>query len=176
MRLSLFGTEGCFEEQPEGDVWVNREREITPLNDLLRCVPVAEERQEGGRRSPTDSTQHDFYSGMAPVHPVWRLPAELVSRPSGHHGSHHFLADDFVRACTTGALPPNHVWAAARYNLPGIIAHESAKREGELMAVPDLGRPAGRLTRCSRTCWRGWRPPRPLESSRRPLGPAQPWW
>jgi hypothetical protein len=140
VRLSIYGTEGCFEEQPEGDVWVNRDREITPLNDLLRCVPVAEEDRKAAGE-PKDSTQHDFYSGMAPVHPVWRLPAELVNRPSGHHGSHHFLADDFVRACTTGALPPNHVWAAARYNLPGLIAHESAKREGEVLAVPDLGDP-----------------------------------
>jgi hypothetical protein len=121
-------------------VWVNREREITPLNELLRCVPVAEEdRRKAGQ--PKDSTQHDFYSGMAAVHPKWRLPRELVNRPSGHHGSHHFLADDFVRACTTGALPPNHVWAAARYNLPGIIAHESARLEGELLSVPDLGAP-----------------------------------
>lgn len=140
VRLSLFGTEGCYEEQPEGDVWVNRAREVTPLSDLLRCVPVAEsDRKAAGE--PAGSAQHDFYSGMAPVHPVWRLPAELASRPSGHHGSHHFLVDDFVRACATGALPPNHVWAAARYNLPGITAHESARREGEVLPVPDLGDP-----------------------------------
>jgi len=33
------------------------------------------------------------------------------------------------------------VWAAARYCLPGIVAHESAKRNGELLDVPDLGDP-----------------------------------
>jgi predicted dehydrogenase len=139
VRLSLFGTQGSFEEQPEGDVWVNLAREITPLNELLRCVPAPGSAEAAAK--PTGSTQHDFYSGMAPVHPLWRLPPELVGRPSGHHGSHHFLVDDFVRSCTAGALPPNHVWAAARYNLPGIIAHESAKREGELLSVPDLGSP-----------------------------------
>ena len=143
VRLSLYGTEGCYEEQPLGDVWVNREREITPLNDLLRCMPLTPEDLEAAGQSK-DSTQHDFYSGMAAIHPTWRLPREYTGRPSGHHGSHHFLADDFVRACTTGALPPNHVWAAARYNVPGLIAHESAKREGELMDVPDFGdAPAG---------------------------------
>jgi hypothetical protein len=78
---------------------------------------------------------------MAPVHPTWRLPAEIATKPTGHYGSHLFLVDDFVRSCVTGTLPPNHVWAAARYNLPGIIAHESARREGELMSVPDLGAP-----------------------------------
>jgi len=29
----------------------------------------------------------------------------------------------------------------ARFNLPGIIAFESAKRGGELLDVPDLGNP-----------------------------------
>jgi hypothetical protein len=78
---------------------------------------------------------------MAPVHPTWRLPPEIAHLPTGHFGSHLFLVDDFVRSCFTGTLPPNHVWAAARYNIPGIIAHESAKRDGELMPIPDLGDP-----------------------------------
>jgi hypothetical protein len=38
-------------------------------------------------------------------------------------------------------VPPNHVWAAARYALPGIAAHESARRGGERLEVPDLGDP-----------------------------------
>ena len=140
VRLSLFGTEGCFEEQPEGDVWVNRNREVTPVSDLLRCSPLANDQSDLGDKQE-DGTQHDFHSGMAPVHPVWRLPRELVHMPTGHFGSHLFLVDDFVRACTSATLPPNHVWAAARYNLPGLVAHESAKRGGELVAVPDLGGP-----------------------------------
>jgi hypothetical protein len=45
----------------------------------------------------------------------------------------------------SGKLPPNHVWAAARYCAPGIVAHESAKREGELMKVPDFGEPQGEV-------------------------------
>jgi predicted dehydrogenase len=174
VRVSLFGTEGCYEEQPEGDVWVNRSREVTPLNDLLRCVPVAEgDRKAAGE--PTDSTQHDFYSGMAPVHPIWRLPAELASRPSGHHGSHHFLVDDFVRACTTGSLPPNHVWAAARYNLPGIIAHESAKREGEVLPVPDLGDPPAGSARLEDFLAK-LSPAKPAWNLPKPAYTGQPWW
>jgi hypothetical protein len=51
------------------------------------------------------------------------------------------LVDDFVRACTSGKLPPNHVWQAARYCAPGIIAHESAKQGGRQLAIPDFGDP-----------------------------------
>lgn len=140
VRLSIFGTAACFEEQPDADVWVTCDREVTPLNDLLRCGPITTaDRAASGRRE--DGTPRDFHSGMAPVHPTWRLPAEFHGLGSGHHGSHQFLVDDFVRAVVTGALPPNHVWAAARYNLPGILAHESARRDGETIRVPDLGDP-----------------------------------
>ena len=148
VRLSLFGTEGCFEEQPEGDVWVNRAREVTPVTDLLRCSK-AEPKNGNGAAKPQDGTQHDFHSGMAPVHPTWRLPPEIAHLPTGHFGSHLFLVDDFVRSCSTGTLPPNHVWAAARYNIPGIIAHESAKRDGELMTIPDFGDPPDGTARLS---------------------------
>ncbi len=143
VRLSLFGTAGCFEEQPEGEVWVNHELEVFPLTDLLRCDPVTEHDRAKQNFAP-QGVQEDFYSGVAAVHPTWRLPAEFAGQENGHHGSHQFLVDDFVRACATGALPPNHIWAAARYNLPGLIAHESALKEGETMNVPDLGdAPAG---------------------------------
>jgi len=62
----------------------------------------------------------------------------------GHNGSHPFLVDDFVKAVTEYKLPPNNIWQAARYNLPGIVAHESALRDGEPLSVPDFGDvPAG---------------------------------
>jgi predicted dehydrogenase len=144
VRLSLFGTEGCFEEQPLGDVWVNHELEVFRLDDLLRCEAVSDEERARRALRSAKGVQDDFYSGLAPVHPAWRLPAEFAGLDNGHHGSHQFLVDDFVRACVTGALPPNHIWAAARYNLPGLVAHESALREGETLPVPDLGdAPAG---------------------------------
>lgn len=56
----------------------------------------------------------------------------------GHQGSHHFLADDFVRAVTIGTLPPVK-GVAARFTLPGIVAHKSALRRGECLTVPDFG-------------------------------------
>ena len=49
--------------------------------------------------------------------------------------------DDFVRAVVDGTLPPVNAWVAARYTLPGIIAHQSALRGGERLSIPDLGDP-----------------------------------
>jgi len=67
------------------------------------------------------------------------LPKEFQGAPNGHEGSHHFLVDDFVRAVTDNRLPPVNAWTAARFNVPGIIAHQSALRGGERLVVPDFG-------------------------------------
>ena len=75
------------------------------------------------------------------VHPVHLLPPEYAGLPNGHQGSHPFLVHDFVTACVSGELPPNNVWQAARYLIPGLIAHESALAGGEMRVVPDLGDP-----------------------------------
>ena len=63
---------------------------------------------------------------MSQVHDLARLPRSLIGLTNGHEGGHPFLADDFVRACITGRQPPVNAWVAARFTLPGLIAHESA--------------------------------------------------
>ena len=61
--------------------------------------------------------------------------------PNGHNGTHHFLIDDFCRAYTTGKLSPTNIWQVARWNIPGLLAHESAMNGGKPMDVIDLGDP-----------------------------------
>ncbi|ONI92202.1 hypothetical protein ALI22I_05285 [Saccharothrix sp. ALI-22-I] len=80
-----------------------------------------------------------FASGTAPVHDRSRLPREFAHAPNGHEGSHHFLADDFATAVTTRTPPPLHAWTAARYTLPGVIAHQSARQAGARLPIPDHG-------------------------------------
>jgi hypothetical protein len=62
---------------------------------------------------------------------------------SGEEGANYFIVNEFVRSVAERTQPPNNVWMAARYMLPGIVAHESAKREGELLPIPDFGDPPG---------------------------------
>lgn len=81
------------------------------------------------------------YSESSPIQPTWRLPKEFSGMRNGHNGTHHFLVDDFCQAVATGKLSPTNIWAAARFNLPGLVAHQSALKGGELMSVPDLGDP-----------------------------------
>ncbi len=78
--------------------------------------------------------------GYSAIHPVDRLPKAFRDiKLGGHNNSHPFLVDDFVRAVVDDKLPPNNAWDSARYMIPGIVAHESALRGGEVMDIPDFG-------------------------------------
>ena len=81
------------------------------------------------------------FTGVSPIQPVSRLPKEFTGMRNGHNGTHHFLVDDFCRAYATGKLSPTNIWQVARFNLPGLIAHQSAMKGGIRMDVPDLGEP-----------------------------------
>lgn len=78
----------------------------------------------------------------APIQAVSRLPKEFDALSSnGHAGTHKFMVDDFCQAYATGKLSPTNAWQAARYNLPGLIAHESAMAGGVTLDIPDCGNP-----------------------------------
>lgn len=51
------------------------------------------------------------------------------------------MVDDFCQAYTTGKLSPTNAWQAARYNIPGLTAHQSAVNGGVTMDVLDSGDP-----------------------------------
>jgi predicted dehydrogenase len=137
VRMAMFGTQGSFEHNNAGAVWLNKNRaETQNLDQQLTCRrPNQSVVSDMDKVTADDGTHHS----AAPIHPVHRLPAEFKNLPNGHNGSHQFLVDDFVRACTTHKIPPNNVWDAARYVIPGLIAHESALKEGLLLEIPDLG-------------------------------------
>ena len=138
VRMALFGTRASFEENAGGAVWVTKNRDETRrLDELLACsgVPASQAGDQMEQVTAADGT----HLGASSVHPIDRLPGEFIGLPNGHAGSHQFLVDDFVRACVQDRTPPNHVWDAARYTIPGIVAHESARQGGILLEVPDCG-------------------------------------
>jgi predicted dehydrogenase len=136
--MRLYGTEAGYEEQVNSKTWVTKNRsECEDLLEKLACGDIPVDQGEMAKVTSEDGT----HRGVSSVHDVARLPVEFAGLPNGHNGSHQFLVDDFVRACVSGKAPPNNVWAAARYLLPGLTAHESALKGGELMVVPDFGPP-----------------------------------
>lgn len=143
VRMAMFGTEGCFEDNTAGSIWVNKHRDQSErLDDLLEC------RERPPKQSTVDEDAMDkitaadgTHTSVAAVHDTDRLPKEFLGLPNGHAGSHQFLVDDFVHSCYKQITPPNNVWMAARYAIPGIVAHESACQGGALLEIPDFGDP-----------------------------------
>lgn len=136
-RFRYFGTEASFEQLVETAVWQNKEG-WEDVSALLRTDATIDE-NDPSLAHVAPALRAAFVSGAAPVHDTRRLPAELAGMTNGHEGSHHFLVDDFVRAVSTNTLPPVNAWTAARYTLPGIIAHRSALAGGERLTIPDFG-------------------------------------
>ncbi len=138
--MSLYGTEASYEEQVGGQMWATKSRATCiDLRDTLRCraIPAGEVTGVMAKVTGADGTHMDVSS----VHPVHLLPKEYLGLSNGHNGSHQFLVHDFITACVSGKTPPNNVWDAARYLVPGLIAHESALQGGVLREVPDFGDP-----------------------------------
>jgi len=119
--MTVCGTEASFEYTQAGQVIIGKGFEDTKrLDDIL-------------------TLRLGVYGGTAAAHDTARLPREFAKMPNNHWGSHQFLVDDFVQACVSGIQPPNNIWQAARYMIPGLIAHDSAEQGGVQLAVPDLG-------------------------------------
>ena len=81
-------------------------------------------------------------NALAPVaEPEWwktDLLPEALRHNSGHEGSHTFLTHEFVDAVVNGRKPTVSVWEAVAYTAPGIVAHQSALRGGERLAIPSF--------------------------------------
>ena len=69
------------------------------------------------------------------------LPEKYKAMPeiNGHMASHQLLIDDFCKAVYNETMPYVNAWRAARYTIPGLIAHESALKGGVPLDIPDFG-------------------------------------
>lgn len=72
--------------------------------------------------------------------PLWwqtELPQPLRHN-SGHDGSHCFITHEFISALLSNRSPVVDVHEALAYTAPGIVAHQSALKNGESLKVPDF--------------------------------------
>ncbi|MGW4565566.1 Gfo/Idh/MocA family protein [Streptomyces sp. NPDC004561] len=136
-RFRFFGTEASMEQLATVALWQDKNG-VKDISELLE-PKAGLSPDDPSLRHIAPELRAVFTSGSAPVHDRARLPREFDALHNGHEGSHHFLADDFVTAVNTRTLPSVNAWVAARYTLPGIVAHESARQGGVRLAIPDFG-------------------------------------
>lgn len=113
------------------------------VSDILNPIEVTKHKNE------PDFTKKVFdgnwSTGEAPIQITKRLPKEYENLSTGHAGTHKFMIDDFCQAYMTDKLSPTNAWQAARYNIPGLTAHECAMKGGATMDVYDCGNPPENL-------------------------------
>ncbi|MFP4056732.1 MAG: Gfo/Idh/MocA family protein [Candidatus Brocadiia bacterium] len=116
--FQLFGTEASFVDDHGGCRWMTRQGDA-PLSIEEMREPLPPEVFAAWRRGA-------------------RSDAEVYG---GHGGSHAYLVHEFVDAVASDRRPAISAWEAARYFVPGVVAHQSALRDGELLDIPDWGEP-----------------------------------
>ncbi|EWS80289.1 oxidoreductase [Brachybacterium phenoliresistens] len=136
-RFRFFGEESSFEETIDVTYWHDK-RDVLEVTELIRTEGTMS--LDDPRLADVSPTLRDaFVAGAARSHHQARLPQEFQGMPNGHEGAHHFLVDDFARAVSARTQPVVNAWRAARYTLPGIIAHRSMQENGARLEIPDLG-------------------------------------
>lgn len=161
VQMSIYGTDASFEYTCGGAHWVDRfgATSITPLMvpgwvaprwlGASFSRPAWLKRPRWLPRSITPrkgvTTEEGAFLDVTALQPVELLPREYagLSDMGGEWGTNYFMVNEFIRAVAHRELPPNNVWTAARYTVPGVVAHESAVRGGELLEIPDFGDPPG---------------------------------
>lgn len=141
----FYGTDGMYECSATQHIFVKgvaaaEEPTIEYVSDWVNTAHYVEEQKSGLTNMNIDPISEKSHRGFAALHDISRLPKAFRNvPPTVHYNSHGFLVDDFVRAVVSGKLPPNNAWESARFMVPGIIAHESALKDGMPMDIPDLG-------------------------------------
>lgn len=73
--------------------------------------------------------------------PLWwqtdMLP-EPLRHNSGHEGSHTFITHEFIDSLVNNRQPEVNIYEALAYTAPGIVAHQSALKDGEYMKIPSF--------------------------------------
>ncbi|BCW80065.1 Gfo/Idh/MocA family oxidoreductase [Arthrobacter sp. NicSoilC5] len=136
-RFRFFGTEASFEQLAKVTVWQDKQ-DVHDMSEQMETRPSMS-LDDPSLAHVAPELRDAFVSGLSPVHDAGRLPVEFQGAPNGHEGSHHFLVDDFVTAVNNRTLPPVNAWVAARFTLPGIVAHESARQNGARLPIRDFG-------------------------------------
>jgi hypothetical protein len=91
-----------------------------------------------GQRGWMEGTQ---YRGAEKDLPSIARPPLPPSMPAGGHGgSHGPLANEFITSILEDREPMVNIYEALAMTVPGIVAHQSALKDGETLKVPQYTR------------------------------------
>ena len=143
---SFYGTEGSYQFSNAQHLVQKLTPEGVTLKDVSDYVNPEEmtKNNNGSTEFKSFVANHGYqWRDFSPIQAkeYERVPESYreIPRTNGHMASHQLLIDDFCTAVANRKMPYVNAWRAARYTIPGLIAHESAKLGGALLDVPDFG-------------------------------------
>ena len=127
---------------------------LTNKNKPFRCN-VGWKLNAHGERAQWFGTKSSLYmpgSGGQPY--AMQLPDKQVAempdyfamlpdsmrKDTGHGASHPFLTNEFIMALVEDREPATNLYEALAFCVPGIVAHESSKKSGEQLTIPQFDR------------------------------------
>ena len=129
VRASWFGTKMSFITPQGGESW-----DIEPV--ILR---VANQKVKDEHGYDVNLPAREKYKQVEWANSEMLPEALRVGGlPPGHGGSELFLTHEFIDALVHGRKPTIDIYEALAYTVPGILAHESALRNGERMRIPQF--------------------------------------
>ena len=139
----FYGTKGAYQFSNAQHILTHLTKEGVDFQDVSALVnPRVMEEHRGDEDFKTKVANHGWQGDLfSPVQDarVAALPESFKGLPNGHMASHQLLVDDFCTAAFFGKLPTVSAWDAARYTIPGLLAHESILRDSLPIEVPDCG-------------------------------------
>jgi predicted dehydrogenase len=102
--------------------------------------PGAEAGRVRGQRGAMWATPYNGDAKQLPDLGMPPLPPGVL--PGDHGGSHGHLMNEFVTAILEDRQPLVDIYMALSLTVAGIVAHQSALKDGELMKIPQYQRPA----------------------------------
>ena len=98
---------------------------------------VVERGRVFGERGWMDGTE---YHGTAKKLPDTSRPPLPPGMPAGGHGgSHGLLSNEFIASILEDRQPLVNIYEALAMTVPGIVAHQSALKDGEMLNIPQYG-------------------------------------
>jgi predicted dehydrogenase len=81
----------------------------------------------------------EYHGIMKELPDISRPPLPPGMQAGGHGGSHGPLANEFITSMLEDRQPLVNVYEALAMTVPGIIAHQSALKDGERLKIPQFG-------------------------------------
>ena len=125
-----FGTEAALHRTSEGG-----------MARMIESRDIPGSHGEVGRVRGQKGSMFDMaYDGLADISNVTleKPPLPPGVDAGGHGGSHGYLCEEFVTAILEDRAPYVDIAKALNLTVPGIVAHESALKDGELMKIPQF--------------------------------------